>query len=159
MRQSIIVLAATTLTVAACSPQSDEQVSTDETGASETITADAENAGAPPQTDSETLSTIPAAMQGRWGLVPADCTSRRGDTKGLAEISANSIRFYESVATLGYARQTGDHALRGDFAFKGEGMEWTRELSLEAQPEDRKLVLEEFGDDAVLGARTYTRCP
>ena len=29
---------------------------------------------------------IPAALRGRWGMTPADCTSTRGDAKGLLEI-------------------------------------------------------------------------
>ena len=28
-------------------------------------------------------TSFPAAIQGRWGLVPADCTSTKGDAKGL----------------------------------------------------------------------------
>src|SRR6476659_3156800 len=28
-------------------------------------------------------AAIPAALHGRWGLTPGDCTSTRGDAKGL----------------------------------------------------------------------------
>ena len=34
------------------------------------------------------LTVIPAAFHGRWGMVPADCTSTRGDNKGLITVDA-----------------------------------------------------------------------
>ncbi len=41
---------------------------------------------------------IPASLHGRWGMTPADCTSTRGDAKGLLIVSADGLKFYESVA-------------------------------------------------------------
>src|SRR6478752_2914554 len=41
---------------------------------------------------------IPAALQGRWGLTPADCMSGRSDAKGLLTIAADGLQFYESRA-------------------------------------------------------------
>jgi hypothetical protein len=38
-------------------------------------------------------------------------------------------------------------------------MEWTRDAVLDLTDGGRTLILEEFGDDAVPGQRTYTRCP
>ena len=51
---------------------------------------------------SEDLSTqfIPAQYRGRWGMAAADCTSTRGDNKGLMTVGSTSIRFYESTAAL-----------------------------------------------------------
>src|SRR3569623_2124157 len=43
-------------------------------------------------------SAIPAALQGRWGLAPGDCTSALGDAKGLLVINSRELRFYESRA-------------------------------------------------------------
>ena len=61
-------------------------------------------APAPPETStvspSPAASTIPAVIQGRWGLVAADCEPGRDDAKGLLTISANELDFYESVGTL-----------------------------------------------------------
>ena len=45
---------------------------------------------------------IPAAIQGRWGLTPADCTSTRGDAKGLLTIGAGQPQI------LRIARHPGD---------------------------------------------------
>src|SRR5437868_4439151 len=42
--------------------------------------------------------SIPAALQGRWGLAPNDCTSTRGDAKGLLVIGPDQLTFYESRA-------------------------------------------------------------
>ena len=44
---------------------------------------------------------IPATIQGRWGLTPADCISNRGDAKGLLIIAADSLKFYELRARPG----------------------------------------------------------
>ena len=42
-----------------------------------------------------TATAIPASLHGRWGLTPADCTSTRGDAKGLLIVSADGLKFYE----------------------------------------------------------------
>src|SRR5687767_670720 len=41
------------------------------------------NAAVPGSTIPAPAAAIPAALHGRWGLTPADCTSTRGDAKGL----------------------------------------------------------------------------
>ncbi len=76
---------------------------------------------------------IPASMHGRWGLTPGDCTSTRGDAKGLMIVSADSLKFYESSAKpAGELKFSADSA-SGDFAFTGEGMTWKKYQSLELQ--------------------------
>src|SRR5688572_30753552 len=50
-----------------------------------TPTNELENGAAEPVNDA--ASTIPASLHGRWGLTPADCTSTRGDAKGLLIVS------------------------------------------------------------------------
>lgn len=102
---------------------------------------------------------IPAGMRGRFGLVRADCTTTRGDGKGLVIVGPDSLRFYESVARLVRASEAGASHLRGRFAYSGEGMEWRREARLDLADGGATLVLEEFGEDAVEGPRTYRRCP
>ena len=73
---------------------------------------------------------IPAQYQGRWGMVPADCTSTRGDAKGLITVGDTSIRFYESTATLMDQRGTGGNSFSGRFAFTGEGQRWEKVMTL-----------------------------
>ena len=102
--------------------------------------------------------TIPPAMQGRWGLVPADCTSTRGDAKGLLEIGPRSIKFYESLATLQGVQSRSDDALRAAFGFSGEGMTWQRDMLLEVSDGGKTLTRREFGTEAVSGSFKYTRC-
>jgi hypothetical protein len=74
--------------------------------------------------------TIPAALLGRWGLSPADCTSTRGDAKGLLIVSPTELRFYESRAVPANDAQTDSDSISGDFAFTGEGQSWTKYESL-----------------------------
>lgn len=100
-----------------------------------------------------TASTIPASFHGRWGLTPADCTSTRGDAKGLLIVTGGEMRFYESVATPAGSLEVTDNSVSGDFAFTGEGMSWKRHQALQLQ--DRKLVRTE---SAPMASFTYARC-
>jgi len=71
-------------------------------------------------------ASIPAALQGRWGLSPADCVPGRSDAKGLLVISPGELRFYESRAVPGGDVQTDPSSVSGHFAFTGEGQSWTK---------------------------------
>ena len=106
----------------------------------------------------EAEKSIPLALRGRWGLVAADCTSTRGDAKGLITISADSLRYYESVAKLGTVTARSDTSLAANFAFSGEGMEWRRDMTLKLQDGGKALVKQEFGADAIPGPLTYRQC-
>ncbi len=103
-------------------------------------------------------STIPATAQGRWGLVPKDCTSKLGDNKGLITISSTSIRFYESTGKLGTITERSDTRIRAAFAFTGEGMEWNRDMILDVKDAGKTLIRREYGEDAAPGPLQYTRC-
>ena len=95
---------------------------------------------------------IPAALQGRWGLAPGDCMAAHGD-EGLLTITANAVRFYESVAVPAGNVQTSGNSISGDFAFTGEGQQWSKHLSLEIR--DDTLVRTERDP---LAAFRYVRC-
>jgi hypothetical protein len=69
---------------------------------------------------------IPAALQGRWGLNPADCTTSLGDAKGLLVVNDNELRFYESRAVPAGEVNGDSNSISGDFAFTGEGQRWTK---------------------------------
>ncbi len=97
--------------------------------------------------------TIPAALHGRWGLVPGDCTTTRGDDKGLVTITAGQIRFYESVARPAKVTERSDTRIRGEFDFTGEGMEWTNHMIWSAAGD--KLTRVDSEEDSRL---VYTRC-
>lgn len=100
---------------------------------------------------------IPAPMQGRWGIVPEDCTSTRGDAKGLIVVNAGTIKFYESLATLAEVKETSDTSFVGTFGFTGEGQEWTVDEQLVLR-EDGKLVRSEQGEGAMAGSLVYAAC-
>lgn len=144
------------LAIAACSSQpADEGAQSTDQAASDASTQPAETAAA----DASAIAAIPSAIQGRWGLVPEDCTSTRGDAKGLMVIGPDKITFYESVARLGAVKEGGENHIRATFAFTGEGMEWNRDMLLEVAPGARSLARQEFGGDAMPGPLEYTRCP
>lgn len=96
---------------------------------------------------------IPASLHGRWAMTPADCTSTRGDAKGLLVVSAETLKFYESLASPAGTLDTSSNSATGDFAFTGEGMTWKKFEALELQ--DGKLVRTESDP---MASFTYVRC-
>ncbi|MCW1383877.1 hypothetical protein OLX02_13720 [Novosphingobium sp. KCTC 2891] len=113
---------------------------------------------ASPAPAASTEASIPMAARGRWGLVPADCTSTRGEAKGLLVVDAASLKFYESVGKLASVKERSDTRIRAAFAFSGEGMTWQRDEVLEVQDGGKTLVRREYGADAMPGPLKYTIC-
>jgi hypothetical protein len=111
-----------------------------------------------PTASSPAAAAVPAAVQGRWGLVPADCTSTRGDAKGLLVIDATTLKFYESRATLGTIKDVDDDGIEAAFAFTGEGQNWTRDIELDVEDGGKTLIRKETGQDASPAPLKYTRC-
>jgi hypothetical protein len=111
----------------------------------------ADNGSAASPADSTTV--IPAALHGRWGLSPGDCTSTRGDAKGLLVITGDRLRFYESVAIPSDSVLTSDDTVGGNFIFTGEGQDWTKYQNL--QIDDGLLVRTERDPIATF---RYVRC-
>lgn len=108
-----------------------------------------ENSLAPPPIPAG--AAIPAPYRGRWGMVPADCTSSRGDAKGLITIDDQTVRFYESVASLKEQRPAKATSFSGLFAFTGEGEKWEKVMTF-TRTGDTLLRAEEDG------RFTYKRC-
>lgn len=113
--------------------------------------------GTEPATGQTSLA-IPAALRGRWGLVPADCTTTRGDDKGLLEITGDRLRFYESRATIARINEQDDSRIDADFDFEGEGQRWTRRMTLDAQDGNTVLIRRDHGADAMPGPLRYEKC-
>jgi hypothetical protein len=101
-------------------------------------------------------TAIPASMQGRWGLVSADCTSTRGDAKGLLTITPDTLQFYESRARLTKVVGNWPEKLKAEFAFTGEGQSWTRTETLSLTNSSNTLVRE---DEELPKPLRYSRCP
>ena len=76
---------------------------------------------------------IPTALQGRWALAPRDCTSNRGDAKGLLVITPDDLRFYESRAVPAEDVGADKTSIAGNFAFTGEGQGWTKYEALKVE--------------------------
>lgn len=98
-------------------------------------------------------AAIPAALHGRWGLTPRDCTSTLGDAKGLLIVNPNELRFYESRAIPAPGVQTSPDSISGNFVFTGEGQEWIKYETLEIQQD--KLIRTERDPVASF---SYVRC-
>lgn len=96
---------------------------------------------------------VPAALQGRWGLTPADCTAPLGEAKGLLVVNADELRFYESRAVPVAGVQTDNHSISGNFNFAGQGRTWAKSETFELQ--NNKLVRTETNPTASF---TYAKC-
>ena len=155
------------LALAACQqPADDSNIAIDNNiNAAEAAEADvealppSEESGAPVESDSgsgrdETAmaaASIPAQYRGRWGLVAADCTSTRGDAKGLITVADRSIRFYESTATLREQRPAIATSFAGFYGFTGEGQTWQKVVTLTRTGDTLRRADDE-------GSYTYTQC-
>jgi hypothetical protein len=152
------------LALAACQPPSDPnavdpgELNVD--AADIEVLPPSEEAG-PPAADNAAANetapaaAIPAAFHGRWGMVPADCTSTRGDNKGLITVDSTSIKFYESRATLTKATGDAPENFTGDFGFTGEGQTWTKSQNLKLTGSSNRLIRSET-EPAM--SFTYKRC-
>lgn len=153
------------LALAACSGDTDDNVPANQDSAMnvgeptanlplEPVNGVSEPAAPPPtNAAADAAKTIPAALHGRWGLVPGDCTTRLGDEKGLVTITAGEFRFYESVARPGSVTERTDSRISGKFDFTGEGMEWSKQMTWSAAGNTLTRVDSEEGLRLV-----YTRC-
>ena len=101
----------------------------------------------------QATAPIPAALHGRWALTPADCTSTRGDAKGLLVIGASELRFYESRAVPSTDVDSDSSSIVGNFAFNGEGRSWTKYEALKVNKQS--LVRTEMNPSASF---TYAKC-
>jgi hypothetical protein len=115
------------------------------------VAASGTNTSAPPPPPGPGAITIPAQYHGRWGMVPADCTSTRGDAKGLIEIGGQTIKFFEAVATLKEQRPAIATSFSGLFAFTGEGQNWEKVMTFTRTGDTLKRAEES-------GTFTYKRC-
>ena len=114
-------------------------------------TSDAGNSTEMPVPPDAAIAVIPAQYHGRWGMVPADCTSTRGDAKGLIMIGEKTIKFYEATATLKEQRPAIATSFAGNFGFTGEGQTWEKVQTLTRTGDKLKRAEE-------TGTFTYTRC-
>ncbi len=102
---------------------------------------------------------IPGKLRGRWGIVANDCDTSRGDALGTLTVSADSLQFYESVATLGRIDSISDAGIGAIFDFSGEGEEWQSTMHLSVSPDGKTLTRKDSGPDALPEPLTYLRCP
>ncbi len=150
------------LALAACQ-QADDNIAIDESNTlnadietlppDETVANEAGNNTA--EAELPTTLLIPAAFHGRWGMAPADCTSTRGDAKGLITIGGDTINFYESRGKLTKVTLNSPENFTGTFAFTGEGQSWTNSQNLKLTGSSNTLVR---SDTDVSQSYSYKRC-
>ena len=124
---------AAVLAVAACGGRDPVDKAAASTSSLPDINATAPSTSGEPHVDTQPARPLPepaaamsAALQGRWGLTPADCMPGRSDAKGLLTIGASELRFYESLAVPGADVTTDADSAAGNFHFEGEGQSWTK---------------------------------
>jgi len=148
------------LAVAACGGRDPVDANAGSTAGLPDLNKSAPSASGEPHADTQPASPlpspsvhIPAALQGRWGLTPADCTTALGDAKGLMVINDDELRFYESRAVPADRAQTDPDSISGQFAFRGEGQSWTRYEALKV--DKQRLTRTETNPTASF---TYAKC-
>ncbi|MBX7539780.1 hypothetical protein [Qipengyuania sphaerica] len=154
--RSALAFSSLALALAACAEPIEDRPDTEETAIPvEPDGGIGDGAGPPEMVDGD----IPPALHGRWGLVPEDCTSDRGDAKGLVNIDAEGIQFYESRGVVDTVSQSDPGSFRATYAFSGEGQEWNRDMELTLSEDGTTITRSEFGEEALAEPLTYTKCP
>ncbi|MFY0636172.1 MAG: hypothetical protein JXQ91_20345 [Vannielia sp.] len=111
-----------------------------------------------PETGAEPApGTIPASLQGQWGLTALDCEGGAA-AKGLMTVGATTVSFYESRATLGEVHERDSSRIRATFSFSGEGQTWTSDMILDGQDGGETLIRRTYGNTDLPGPLKYTRC-
>lgn len=155
-----IAAALLALAFAACQQNDPNNIAIDEgnslNGEIETLPPDEGNeetaqAGATNTVEPPAQLAIPATYHGRWGMVPNDCQPGRADAKGLITVGDQSIKFYESIATLMEERPAIATSYSGLFGFTGEGQSWQKVMTFTRTGNMLKRAEE-------TGTFTYTRC-
>ena len=161
MRHTVLSAALVCLALAACQQGPDDNIAIDDTNnlnaEIETLPPDEGNEATAAASEVEPAAglRIPAAFHGRWGMTPADCTSTRGDAKGLIAIDDKMIQFFESRGTLTKVTLDAPENFTGTFAFTGEGQSWTNSQNLKLTGSSNTLVRSETD---VSQSYTYKRC-
>lgn len=123
----------------------------------ENLMDDPDNAAVPVTMPSPTpVAGIPAAFQGRWGLVPEDCEPGRADAKGLMTIAGDTLSFYESRGTATAIASVTPTKLTFTLPMNGEGQRWNEATTLTLL-DDGKTLERQVANPA--GAFRYSRCP
>lgn len=156
-----LLLAAAVLALAACSKGG--STGNNSSGAAATqeqqpanLTDDPQNQMVPVAAASPSpLTAIPAAFQGRWGLIGADCQRGRGDANGELTISSDALVFHDSHATIAKAEAPAPGTLSLKLDFMGEGKRWTDTERLTLV--DPQTLVREAKQPA--GTFHYSRCP
>ena len=148
---------ATALGLSACSKPESEPAA--ESGAEATASpVPAATASPSASATPVAANAIPEGMHGAWGINAADCDTSRGDAKGNMVVSANSLKFYESVAKLGAIETVTAQMVRAQYDFSGEGQTWQQGVQLGLSADGKTLVRRDFGPDAMPEPLTYQRC-
>lgn len=156
------LLAAAALT--GCSPEPDADAKVDAAASPEASLAAPATSPAPAAAPTALPSPIaefgfPAAMLGRWGLVPGDCDPSQGDDKGSLLVAPTTLTFYESRARITTITASEPARLRASLAYEGEGQSWKTEADLRLGEGGKTLILAQTGPDAPREVLTYNRCP
>jgi hypothetical protein len=153
-----LVASAMIVTIAACGSREPVDNKANGAGLPEPVAETAHDpTGAPSNNEAAPIApaaaAIPAPLQGRWGLTPADCMPNRSDAKGLLTVTGGELRFYESRALPGEDVHADDDSIDGHFNFTGEGQSWSKFQSLKLS--GNKLIRTETNPAASF---TYAKC-
>ena len=100
-------------------------------------------------------ANFPEKFQGRWAVNVADCSKARGMETTVMIIDGKSVQFYESMASLKSAMQSGD-TLNATLGWTGEGQNWDGETVFTLKDGGKRLTR---SDADLAEALIYKKCP
>lgn len=110
---------------------------------------DADDRGNDPASDD--VADIPARFHGEWNADPDACGT--GSSESRLRISADLIRFYESVGVVKDVDIESDRVITVEAQYQGEGDTWSDERRLSLSADGNSLTVSGGGD------MVRQRCP
>ena len=103
---------------------------------------DADDRGNDPASDD--VAGIPARFHGEWNADPDACGT--GSSESRLRISADRIRFYESVGVVKDVEIESDRVITVEAQYRGEGDTWSDERRLSLSADGNSLTVSGGGD-------------
>lgn len=80
--------------------------------------------------NADDIPGIPVTFHGRWGVDAEACRNPDASIEGIT-ITADELRFHESIGTPTRMVEEGDDRVRLSVDYEGEGQQWTSRQSLQ----------------------------
>ena len=114
--------------------------------------------GCQPVFDPRDHETIPATVQGMWGMTANDCVPIRDDANRLTVVTVTALTVYKARAKLAKVTVRKATRIAATYDFSGEGQTWRRHITLDVLDAGETLIRRDIGNRAIPEPLRYLNC-